>query len=59
MPQRRRKSRVSRLCAGICSGTCGMTLKLENGMVATIEGDDDHPLAGDTSALRDGLFRNC
>lgn len=34
-----------RTVCGICSGTCGMTLTLENGRVRTIEGDDDHPVS--------------
>lgn len=40
-----REIRSTQTVCGICSGTCGMTLKLENGMVATIAGDDDHPVS--------------
>lgn len=35
----------SRTVCGICSGTCGMTIKLENGRVFAIEGDHDHPVS--------------
>ena len=35
----------SRTVCGICSGTCGMTIKLENGKVSSIEGDRDHPVS--------------
>jgi formate dehydrogenase (coenzyme F420) alpha subunit len=35
---------VQTVC-GICSGTCGMTLMLENGKVMAIEGDDNHPVS--------------
>ncbi len=35
----------SRTVCGICSGTCGMTITLENGKVLAIEGDRDHPVS--------------
>ena len=35
----------SRTVCGICSGTCGMTIRLENGMISSIEGDHDHPVS--------------
>ncbi len=34
-----------RTVCGICSGTCGLTLTLENGKVRTIKGDHDHPVS--------------
>jgi len=37
--------RSAQTVCGICSGTCGMNLTLENGMLVTIEGDDDHPVS--------------
>ncbi len=36
---------VFRTVCGICSGTCGMALTMKDGKVATIEGDDDHPVS--------------
>lgn len=35
----------NRTVCGICSGTCGITLKLENGEFSTVEGDSDHPVS--------------
>lgn len=35
----------SRTVCGICSGTCGMTLRLENGELSAIEGDSEHPVS--------------
>lgn len=35
----------SRTVCGICSGTCGLTIKLEDGKVSAIEGDRDHPVS--------------
>lgn len=35
----------NRTVCGICSGTCGMTLTLENGELSAVEGDSDHPVS--------------
>jgi formate dehydrogenase (coenzyme F420) alpha subunit len=37
--------RSAKTVCGICSGTCGMNLTLENGILVTIEGYDDHPVS--------------
>lgn len=34
-----------RTVCGICSGTCGVTVRLENGEPCAIEGDSDHPVS--------------
>lgn len=34
-----------RTVCGICSGTCGMTVKVENGKISSIEGDLAHPVS--------------
>jgi anaerobic selenocysteine-containing dehydrogenase len=36
---------VFRTVCGICSGTCGINITVENGEINTIEGDDDHPVS--------------
>jgi formate dehydrogenase (coenzyme F420) alpha subunit len=36
---------ISRTVCGICSGTCGLTLRLENGQLRSIEGDRNHPVS--------------
>jgi formate dehydrogenase (coenzyme F420) alpha subunit len=38
-----REIETARTVCGICSGTCGMTVTLENGKVRSIEGDEGHP----------------
>ncbi len=35
----------NRTVCGICSGTCGMTLKLVNGELSATEGDSEHPVS--------------
>ena len=35
----------SQTVCGICSGTCGISLTLENGTVVAIEGDEGHPVS--------------
>ncbi len=35
----------NRTVCGICSGTCGMTLRLEKGELSAIEGDSEHPVS--------------
>ncbi len=36
---------ISKTVCGICSGTCGMTVTVENGKVSAIEGDQGHPVS--------------
>lgn len=44
-PDSEPESEVLKTVCGICSGTCGITFKIENGMVSTVEGDDNHPVS--------------
>lgn len=44
-PEPSPQSEVLRTVCGICSGTCGITLTVENGTVRSVEGDDDHPVS--------------
>lgn len=39
------KPATYRTVCGICSGTCGVTVRLENGEPCAIEGDSDHPVS--------------
>ena len=39
------ESEVFKTVCGICSGTCGITFKVENGMACAVEGDDNHPVS--------------
>lgn len=36
---------ASRTVCGVCSGTCGISLTLENGIVVAVEGDEEHPVS--------------
>lgn len=38
-------SEVVRTVCGICSGTCGITFKIEDGTICNVEGDDNHPVS--------------
>ena len=36
---------IIRTVCGLCSGSCGMNLTLENGVIVKIEGQEDHPIS--------------
>lgn len=40
-----RKITIRQTVCGICSGTCGINIKMEDGRVVDIEGDGDHPVS--------------
>ena len=44
-PDARPESEVFRTVCGICSGTCGIRFTIEDGVLHSVEGDDNHPVS--------------